>query len=456
MWIVAFGRNFRSNWSDFVIPEQEKGFFPLELSLNLFSKQQANEVAKCLVEEAGLPIEQAVVDNLINSAAVGDEVLPVDIGIGLLTLASLHSRLQRMVTLNDYHFSGGAEGLLTTYIEERTAVFPDTDREKLLHVLLALYNPIRDQRIPEGRTCLELAQIVGAEESRLKAQLNRLVQRDMRLLELLAPEDGGEPRYRLPHDRFIKALRQLNGTLLIGVDQARIELERSFSSWRTWGQNPRHLLRGRGLRLVNRYMDQIPLGEDADLKRGFLEQSLSRRNLVRLGQVAAGVLLLAACWIGAWQFGRFQDQAYLEEVGYPAALVDWQDRLQTLILEKPLNLRRLRGLHSTSLVKLGLKAGPDEELTSGLGTLKRCSRMTEITLDLSSGNVRNLVPLGELTNLTNLTLNLDYSKTADLRPLGKLTKLTHLTLNLTGSRVADLTPLENLTKGYNRKSWTGG
>jgi len=116
LWIVAFRREFRADWSDFLIPEQKRGFFPAEMSLKLFSQPQAQNVAKRLVDEAGLLVEERVVDTLVAAATVECEVSPVDIGIGLMILAELCNRLARTITIDDYHFAGGAEGLLTEYI----------------------------------------------------------------------------------------------------------------------------------------------------------------------------------------------------------------------------------------------------------------------------------------------------------------------------------------------------
>jgi hypothetical protein len=50
-------------------------------------------------------------------------------------------------------------------------------------------------------------------------QLNRLVDRDIRLLEADTPTDGSAVRYRLPHERLIPALYRLTGKLLAEVDQ---------------------------------------------------------------------------------------------------------------------------------------------------------------------------------------------------------------------------------------------
>jgi hypothetical protein len=51
-WIVAFRREFRADWSDFIIPEHELGFFPPEISLRLFTPEQARDVISQLIQAA--------------------------------------------------------------------------------------------------------------------------------------------------------------------------------------------------------------------------------------------------------------------------------------------------------------------------------------------------------------------------------------------------------------------
>jgi hypothetical protein len=109
-WVIAFRREFSADWMDFVSPEQERGFRPpQDLSLRLFTTEQARDVIGQLANESGLSIEQSVVDNLIEAATLEGEVSPVDIGIGLLVLAELHERRSgRTVTIHDYKFAGAA------------------------------------------------------------------------------------------------------------------------------------------------------------------------------------------------------------------------------------------------------------------------------------------------------------------------------------------------------------
>src|SRR5262245_5831820 len=76
-WVIAFRREFSADWLDFVSPEQERGFRPpQDLSLRLFTAEQAREIIGQLVNESNLSIEQSVVDNLVEAATVEGEVSP--------------------------------------------------------------------------------------------------------------------------------------------------------------------------------------------------------------------------------------------------------------------------------------------------------------------------------------------------------------------------------------------
>ncbi len=444
-WIVAFRREFRADWSDFLIPEQERGFHPPELSLRLFSRQQAEEVVCALVEAAGLSIEQRVIDSMLNAAVVEGEVSPVDIGIGMLEIAELAQRKAGdTLTLRDYRFAGGSEGLLTEYMGRKLESFPDEDREKVLKALLALTDPKSTQRLAEGLTAAELAKAAAGGAGRLTVQLDYLVRRDVRLLEKRESEDGTEPRYRLPHDRLVPALRRLTGRMLAAVDQARLKLESAFQAWLGSGRRAQYLLRGADLRRVARYQDQIPWGKDQQEKQDFLRRS--RRRCYRQYTVLSvmAVCLLVAGWLGARQFKRHQVHQYLRQLGYPVELYDWQHQLQSLTFSEPLNLHQISWVESTQLEELSLTASPGSHSIQGIGELAKVRSLRKLTLDLSSTAVRDLGPLAQLPQLQHLTFDLSGSAVSDLGPLAQLPHLQQLSLDLSLSAVTDLGPLAQL------------
>jgi len=451
-WIVAFRREFRAEWEDFTLPEKERSIYPAEISLRPFTAEQASDVIGQLIAEAKLSIHQKVVDNLVTAATVDSEVSPVDIGIGLLVLSELHERQGgQTVTLDDYQFAGGAEGLLTQYLSRCLDIFPETDRQTILNAMLALRDPDTSQRIAEGRTCAELAQETKAGDAgRLKTQLERLTQRDVRLLESVAPTDESETRYRLPHERLIPALHRLAGQVLAEVDQAKMRFENAFAAWKKSGQ-PQYLLKAGDLRTVERYETQIPWGKDAPEKRAFLRRSQRRRTLNRLGIIAVVLCLLATGWLAKSQYQHYEARTYLTDNHYPPELYDWQYQLKKLALTEQIDVRRFPWPRSNTLEEITINIPENANSLDGLVNLANCRALKTLTLDFSRSKVSDLTPLTQLTSLTQLTLNLSDSEVSDLTPLTQLTNLTRLNLYLSDSKVSNLT-LPTLDISYSKVS----
>ena len=360
-WVIAFRREFSADWLDFISPEQENGVRPpQDVSLRLFTAEQAREVIGQLINESDLKdsIEQSVIDNLVEAATVDGEVSPVDIGIGLLVLTELHERQSgQTITKRDYQFAGGAEGLLTQYISRCLEPFPKESQEAILKAMLALRDPEENrQRFATGLTIDELAVEAGTDARVLKLQLNRLADRDIRLLEADTPTDGSAVRYRLPHERLIPALYRLTGKLLAEVDQAKLKFQNAFQAWQTNDKRSRYLLKGKELRLVQRYETQIPWGQDEQEKKSFLFRSKRRRQFVRAATVAAVLALIGVGWFSILQYQRLENRRYLTESGYPAELYDFQHQLKKLEMTEPLNLEHFIWLSSDSIEELSLKA----------------------------------------------------------------------------------------------------
>lgn len=448
-WIVAFRRQFRADWADFMIGEQELGFFPREISLRLFTSEQARNVTSQLIETAGLRVEQKVIDNLIEAATVDGEVSSVDIGIGLLILSELSARQgDTNVTDEFYHFAGGAEGLLTQYVDRCLAIFPDEDRETLLSAMLALQDSRTDQRIAEGKTSSELSEETKTDPRRLSIQLNRLTQRDIRLLEAVTKPDG-EIRYRLPHERFIPALNRAAGKLLGELETAKSKFVNAFSAWKKH-KGAQYLLRGKDLRLVEQHEHQIPWGRDENEKLEFLKSSRFRRNMKRALALGLIIALLVSSWIAISQYRRYDSKRELLNSSYPAELYDYQNQLTALELKEPINPSNLSWLKSKSLEEFTiLTTNNTDSIDPLVESLATCSALKKLTLTASSSQVRNFEALSKLTNLTQLALYVDYSEINNLDFLSKLPKLTELSLDVSGTQVSNidvLSKLPNLTQ----------
>lgn len=450
-WVIAFRGEFSDDWLNFISPELEDDFRPpRDISLRLFTADQAREVIGQLINESDLKdsIEQSVIDNLVEAATVDGEVSPVDIGIGLLVLTELHERQSsQTITKRDYQFAGGAEGLLTQYISRCLEPFPPESKEAILKAMLALRDPEEPrQRLATGLTIDELAVEAGTDARMLKTQLNRLADRDIRLLEADIPTDGSVVRYRLPHERLIPALYRLTGKLLAEVDQAKLKFQNAFQAWQTNDKRSRYLLKGKELRLVQRYETQIPWGQDEQEKKGFLFRSKRRRQFVWAATVGAVLVLIGAAWFLKLQYEHRENRKYLTESGYPAELYDFQHQLKKLDMSEPLNLEHFTWLSSDSIEELSLTAANSSNSIAGLTSLSKCRSLKKLTLNISSSQVSDLQPLTRLSNLTQLTLDLRFNRQVrDLQPLLQLQGLRELSLYLGNSQVPDLQPLAQLS-----------
>ncbi len=449
-WVVAFRREYRADWADFIIPENNKrGFYPKEMSLRLFTSEAARDVISQLIQEAGLQVEQPVVNNLISAAANADhQVSPVDLGIGLLVLAELHDRLGgRTLTVKDYQFAGGAEGLLTQYINRCLERFAETEREPLLKALLALRDPETNQRHAEGLPLEQIAAEADTDPRRLQPQLERLAQRDIRLLETVTPKNAGKDsvtHYRLPHERLIPALHRLTRKLLGEIEQARLRFENAFLAWQKNDKRGHYLLKGKDLKLIERNASQMPWGSAEQEKQNYLRQSLRRRGFVRMGAVAAAIALIALGWIGNLQYQRIEGTRYLSYQNYPPELYDYQHQLKKLEMTEPLDLERFTWLSSDSIEELSLKASESSNSIAGLASLADCRSLKKLTLNLQKSQVNSVDVLAQLRELTHLTLDLSESRVLSLDALAKLDHLTGLTLDLSPSQVTDIEALSKL------------
>ncbi|HEY6401125.1 MAG TPA: hypothetical protein VI479_06935, partial [Blastocatellia bacterium] len=353
-WVIAFREEFSKDWMDFIWPELEREVRPpRDLPLRLFTPEQACEVISQLINDSGLSVEQAVVNNLVETAMVEGEVSPVDIGVGLLALAELSERRGRKtVTIRDYQFAGGAEGLLTQYVGRCLELFAKEDRETILKAMLALRDPETNQRVAEGLGIDELTKEAGAEAGLLKPMLARLAQRDVRLLEIVTTPGKSASQYRLPHERLIPAIHRLTGRLLAEVDQARLKFENAFLAWQKNGERSRYLMKGSDLRLTERFESKIHWGRDPQEKQRFLNRSKRRRSLVKAVAVAVGLALIVSSWLSSLHYRRIDGEGFLYDNGYPPELYGWQHQLKRLALTEPLNLEPFNWLSSDSIEEL--------------------------------------------------------------------------------------------------------
>lgn len=451
-WIIAFRREFRADWADFIIPEQEETrFYPVELSLRLFKPAQAKSIIVRLLAATELSIHQTVVDRLVEAATIDGEVSPFDIGTGLQALTTVGEGVEgRTLTVDDYDFLGGAEGLLAQYVSHCLEQIREWERPYVLHAMLALGDPVKEQRLADGLATKELAKVIDVPESTLKRLLARASQRDMRLVEPVGPEDSG---YRLTHDRLLIAARRLAGHVLSEVENAKSRLETSFVSWRNSGKRRRYLLMGSELKLVERCLGEFQPSVLDDARRDFIRASriMRKRTLAVLATASVAVAMGTL-----WGYGRFRDyeNRMLLDPEYPMSLYEWQHRLQRLDLAW-MDLGRCQWIESNSLATLSLAQGYGTSSSiSCIDSLRDLNSLRSLNLDLRASTMDALTQLGTLTSLTSLNLSLIDGEALSLAPLETLEDLTTLILTL-GAPIAresrtdsgpDFSPLGNMAR----------
>ena len=256
-WIVAFRRDYGPEWREF---ELEHEFDARMLPIKLFGKAQARHVMTTLADASEITLENDLVEDMVDAAAQGDSVSPVDIGIGMLVLQDMAARTNKPhLALKDYRFAGGAEGLLTEYVRESLGRVSATDQDAILKALIGLADLKTDQRIADGRTCQQLSAEAGLPERLLRKHLDFLASPHIRLLEAIKAREEIEPRYRLPHERLIPSLRRLTGQFLADVDRAQLALDAAYHAWVTNNKKRRYLLLGADLRSVTRQRTRCEL-----------------------------------------------------------------------------------------------------------------------------------------------------------------------------------------------------
>jgi internalin A len=451
--IVGFRREYTADWLDL---EKEHNFHAEQVPINLLAPRTASDALVLLTSEAGFTLDQALVDNFVTSVAGPRGVSPVDIAVGVLTLANfVQQRGTTQVEIKEYSLAGGAEGLLLSFVQQKLEEIPEAMRSPLLKgIVLALINFSDNQRVAGGEAVPVIASKSGVSQSSLLPLLERLAHPRARILEKL-----GADRYRLPHERLVPVLRRLAGETLASLDRLRLLFDAEYVRWLET-HDRRHLLVGKDLRDVLRYSAQFVKGESAAGKADYLAACLKRRVIVRVA-AGVGVAAMVITGYGAYRFWDsalqrqklaswrkppeiFQLQDSVDEIDFRGINdIGWlrSHHLKKLNLEflgsRLVGLDKLKGLSSLSL---GLTYSNVTSL-SGLENLKSLKVMS---LDLRASKVTSLAPLEELKGLASLQLKLGNSKVKSLAPLAQLEGLTSLSLDLASSEVTSLAGLEHL------------
>jgi hypothetical protein len=452
-WLITFRREYRANWSDFMIPEQERSkYYSPEFSLQLFSADQARDVISQLLKEADMQIEEKIVDSLVTAATVEGKVSSVDIGIGLQVLAELHSqKSSKTLTVKDYHFAGGAEGLLTQYISRCLEPFSEEDRKTILNAMLALRNAETNQRIAEGKTFDEIAEEVKAVNIRLlKVQLERLTQRDVRLLEQITvvKDDKSFLKYRLPHERIIPSLNRLTITINGEMEEAKLKFGSAFSAWKS-DRSSQYLLKGKTLRQVEQFKKEIQWKEEESQKLKFLIQSQKYRLGKRLASLGLIFSVLIGSWFGYKQIQNYRETEYLRQNNYPPEFYNYLKQLKSLEISSDYKWQYIEFLQSDNLEELKINVPNSVESLESLRMIpNQFPNLKKLELSFTDMQGKNIEVLQSFPDQIKLRLSAPFnnSKSGDIDILKGVPNLSELELKIfNDSQIKNLDVLNGLT-----------
>lgn len=430
--VVGFRREYLPDWGDF---EDHRGFQAEHVPINLFAPPIAAEILTVLTGEAGITLDNALVTNFVAAATRPEGVSPVDIAIGVLSLANfVQQRGVFSISNDDYATAGGAEGLLLSFVREKLEEIPENLRTPLLKgLVLSLIDPTNNQRIALGATADEIACKAEVYESVLLPSLNRLTRSNVRLLE--KPDDN---HYRLPHERLVPVLRRLAGLLLVEQDQARIRFEGEFAQWRE-SEAKRHLLTGKDLRNALRVRQYLLQGDTAGQKSRYLKASIRRRTKYRVATVGVLFVLGIASYQTVRAANAWIQRDRLYSWGLSPALLTAQYAVDSVSISAPA---------MSDLTWLKARQVRDLTLTCScwmVDPLSRLSKLAKLSLN-ASAKLDNLSLFEKLPGITTLNLNMDGSQVKDLSGVKKLSGLTSLALNLHNTQVKDISAIETLTQ----------
>jgi hypothetical protein len=454
--IVSFRREYAADWLDL---ERAFGFRADQVPLNLLAPRTAGDALIALAGEAGFTLDQALVNNFISGVASPQGVSPVDVSIGLLSLANFVQQSGAAhVGRKEYDLAGGAEGLLQSFVQQKLEEIPEAMRAPLLKgIVLALVNPSNNQRIAAGEPFAVIAAKAGVSAGALASCLDRLAHPRIRLLEQV-----GQSRYRLPHERLVPVLRRLAGITLASLDQLRLLFEGEYARW--WEtRSSRHLLRGKNLQNVLRHRSQLIQGATIAEKTAYLAACLRRRTLFRLALSVTGVAAAIGTFAGYRLWDASVQQSKLASWHLPSELFKTQAVLDEMNINSH-SVNDLGWLRSTRLKKLDIAFDGSQ-----ISSLNRLTALSSLSLDLSarpkgipnsphpsdwrSSQVTSLTGLGQIEGLTSLSLALRESQVTSLAGLEEIKGLTSLSLDLSESQVTSLAALEQIKKLTSLSVW---
>ena len=428
--IVAFREEFTSDWLDF---EKEEGLHAEHVHIKRLAPSTARDVFVTLAAEGGLSLDNALVDSFIRSVSSSNEVSPLDIGIGVLSLANLAQGLGLThVSNKDYSLAGGHDGLLFSFVKEQLELIPEHIRLRIIKgAALCLIDPLTGQRLTTGLDSRDFSSAIGLPEPVVSPWLERLAHPRVRLLERISTH-----RYRLSHDRLGPAIQRLAGDTLDSDGRLKIKLQREIARWQR-ERDSRFLMSGRDLNSILSHPSRFIEPEDLPRAKEYLG-ACRKRRLINRALLSSVLLILTAISITAAPVWRYEvERSEFVQWGVNPALLTVQNEITYLEIRPAIT--DLRWLTGRSIENLTVHfTGYD------LSGLAHQDALRDLTMDLDGSQVKSLRPLVNNKQLERLTLLLAGSKVDSLDGIEQMTRLDYLAIDISRSRVSHLASLSDL------------
>jgi hypothetical protein len=327
-WVVAYRREYESEWRDFELSLDR--FYPPTITIRDFALEEAQDVVAVLADESNMVLNQSLVSTMLTGVATNGRVSPVDVGILLLVLQELARATEgHRLTAEHYRRAGGSEGLLTQYVGDRLDEIDAIDRAAVLRAVWALVDSENDLRIAAGKPISDLRSAAAIDPKVLGRHLSYLASTKVRVLEQL-PSAGTDPIYRLAHDRLVAVVRRMSGSMLVEAERASRLLDRRYKLWAD-EKTSRLLLSSSEVRMINRSISEIQWGAHREEKNKFLEISLNRRRQLR---IAMAMVAITLCVVARVVWGLVRGTQIKAEVAAMqlTGLDVIQSHLETLVI----------------------------------------------------------------------------------------------------------------------------
>jgi signal transduction histidine kinase len=295
---VRFVLCLREDWLAAIseLEDEIPGLFRNRMRLLPLRREQAQAAITAPAAQSGIDYQPELVDRLLDdlagkkeAAAEGyDAVMPPQLQ---LVCNSLYEQAvagkAKTITAADYEALGGAQGILSRYLEEELRRFPGQERPMARAVLEELVSAERTKKAASGD---ELALILDTPVVELKPVLEKLVR-----AHLIRPLDHPiAPSYELMHDYLVNEIE------ITPEVQMRKAVEEMIAQELKSARLLKTIISPERLRLIADWRDQLRLSTEAQalidesLRQKAVEDEVQLRliqadKLFFLNQLVAGI-----------------------------------------------------------------------------------------------------------------------------------------------------------------------